>query len=89
MGIEAKLFMNGGSQAVRIPKDYRFSGKKVLIEKTEAGLLIKPAIEDEWAWVEELAKLGGFSDDFMAEGREQPDMPPMDPDVAKFFGVED
>ncbi len=89
MGVEAKLFKNGGSQAVRIPKEFRFSGSKVIFEQTDAGLLLKAVKDDEWAWVDELERLGGFSDDFMAGGREQPEMPPMNPDVAAFFGVKE
>ncbi len=35
----AKLFITGGSQAVRLPKEFRFPGKSVELRKTPAGLL--------------------------------------------------
>ena len=39
---EAKLFKNGGSQAVRIPKEMRFPGDRVKISKMGSGVLIEP-----------------------------------------------
>ncbi len=47
----AKLFMNGRSQAVRLPKDYRFNGREVYIKKTSSGVLLIPknqSIWDQW-----------------------------------------
>ncbi|RQD56039.1 MAG: AbrB/MazE/SpoVT family DNA-binding domain-containing protein, partial [Desulfonatronovibrio sp. MSAO_Bac4] len=38
----AKLFFNGRSQAVRLPKAYRFEGKEVYIKKVSQGILIIP-----------------------------------------------
>ena len=34
----AKLFTNGGSQAIRLPKEFRFPGKEVRIRKTKTGI---------------------------------------------------
>ncbi len=42
----AKLFTNGGSQAIRLPKEFRFPGKEVRIRKTKTGISITP-IEDD------------------------------------------
>lgn len=42
----AKLFRNGGSQAVRLPKDYRFDGEEVLIHREGRRVVLEPA--DEW-----------------------------------------
>lgn len=39
----AKVFMTGRSQAVRIPKAYRFDSDEVTIERTKDGVLLKPA----------------------------------------------
>lgn len=39
----AKLFKHGGSQAVRLPKAYRFPGKEVLIEKQGDAVILRPA----------------------------------------------
>ncbi|HEX9200021.1 MAG TPA: AbrB/MazE/SpoVT family DNA-binding domain-containing protein [Acidobacteriaceae bacterium] len=38
----AKLFMNGRSQAVRLPKEFRFEGKEVRIRKSGSGVLLEP-----------------------------------------------
>jgi len=38
----AKLFQHGGSQAVRLPKAFRFAGKEVLIEKHGDEVILKP-----------------------------------------------
>ena len=42
----AKIFMNGRSQAVRIPKEFRFEGKEVHIRREKNGILILPKVED-------------------------------------------
>jgi antitoxin VapB len=64
----ARLFINGGSQAVRLPKEYRFPGSDVYVKKFE-GLVILFAKDDPWASL--LNSLDHFSDDFMTD-REQP-----------------
>ena len=38
----AKLFANGRSQAVRLPKEFRFSDNEVLIQRSGAGVLLLP-----------------------------------------------
>ena len=38
----AKLFKNGGSQAVRLPKDCRFPGSEVLVRKEGSRLIVEP-----------------------------------------------
>jgi antitoxin VapB len=40
--IRAKLFANGRSQAVRLPKDFRFEGKEVQVSKVLGGVLLEP-----------------------------------------------
>jgi antitoxin VapB len=67
----AKLFQNGKSQAVRLPKKYRFSGDKVLIKKLGDMVILSPYGDPWQAWKESL-KL--FSADFM-ETRKQPEQP--------------
>lgn len=55
----AKLFTNGRSQAVRLPKEFRLEGKEVFIKKTGAGILILPKNQSVWdAWEEMLLKGG-------------------------------
>jgi antitoxin VapB len=70
----AKLFMHGRSQAVRLPKEFRFPGKEVRVRRMDNGVLLEPMEFDIDAW---FAKLDSFGDvPFMEEGREQPPMPP-------------
>lgn len=62
MSIKAKLFINGRSQAVRIPKDLAFAGvDAVHIEKRGSSLILTPA-RSTW---ESLAELPAAADDFM------------------------
>lgn len=65
----AKLFENGRSQAVRLPKEYRFEGDEVSINKIGDVVVLMPK-GNKWAGL--LNSLDLFSDDFMADGREQP-----------------
>jgi antitoxin VapB len=62
MTIKAKLFINGRSQAVRIPKDFAFHGvDAVYIEKRGSSLILTPA-RSTW---ESLAEILPAADDFM------------------------
>ena len=42
------LFLNGRSQAVRLPKDFRLPGKKVSIRRLGTGILIEPISATAW-----------------------------------------
>jgi len=66
----AKLFQNGRSQAVRLPKEYRFSESEVYIQKLDNIIMLFPK---KSAWTPFLKSLDQFSDDFMKE-RNQPEM---------------
>ncbi len=64
----AKLFMNGRSQAVRLPKDFRFEGEEVFVKKVGNAVVLLP----RWgSWETLYESLPGFSEDFMEE-RGQP-----------------
>ncbi|MBQ8231599.1 MAG: antitoxin [Lachnospiraceae bacterium] len=65
----AKLFDNGRSQAVRLPKECRFSGEEVAVNKIGDIVILMPK-ENKWAGF--LSSLNLFSEDFMSDGREQP-----------------
>lgn len=65
----AKLFKNGQSQAVRLPKRLRFKGTEVYARKLGNGVLLLP-VNDPWGPLREA--LGAFSEDFMDE-RDQPE----------------
>lgn len=62
----AKIFENGRSQAVRLPKKYRFSVDEVIVQRLGASLILTPKekIVDTF-----LSSLDEFTDDFMADGR--------------------
>jgi antitoxin VapB len=63
----AKLFKNGRSQAVRLPKDYRFSGKSVFIRRLGRGIVLMP---EESSWDTLIESTSNFSSDFL-DSREQ------------------
>ena len=44
----AKLFTTGGSQAVRLPKEYRFEGAEVSIRKEGKAVIIEPKSKRRW-----------------------------------------
>ena len=64
----AKLFSNGRSQAVRLPKEFRFEGDEVYIKRVGNAVVLLPR-RDSWQGLYE--SLGRFSEDFM-EDRKQP-----------------
>jgi antitoxin VapB len=55
----AKLFMHGGSQAVRLPKEFRFEGKEVLIRKQGESVVLEPVKRDMAAFWAEIDRLRG------------------------------
>jgi len=68
----ARLFKNGQSQAVRLPKEYRFKGDRVLVKRVGNALVLIPLKEP---WTPLLESLSLFSKDFM-ESRRQPNQKP-------------
>ena len=64
----AKLFKNGQSQAVRLPKKFRFEGDEVYIKKVGNTVTLIP-IKNSWAPL--IDSLDEFSSDFM-DDRHQP-----------------
>ena len=60
----AKVFNNGGSQAIRLPKDCRFSENEVLVNRIGNVVILFPR-EDRWQNL--LASLDLFTDDFLSE----------------------
>ena len=44
----AKLFQNGRSQAVRLPKDFRFEGDEVIISKEGKKVILEPQKKKQW-----------------------------------------
>lgn len=64
----AKLFKNGQSQAVRLPKEYRFEGEEVFIKKVGSAVVLLP---EKNSWDTLVSSLEQFTAEFMAE-RAQP-----------------
>jgi antitoxin VapB len=60
---EAKVFMTGRSQAVRLPKEYRVSGDSVYVKRLGNGILLLPKTGDRWAGL--FAALDQFPRDFL------------------------
>ena len=50
----AKLFWTGRSQAVRLPKDFRFEGEAVQIRRQGRAVVLEPIAADQqpWAWLQ-------------------------------------
>jgi antitoxin VapB len=69
----AKLFQNGRSQAVRLPREFRFEGDRVRIRRVGQGVLLEPVIQDTKEWFRKLDEFN--SEPFMPEGRKQPKTP--------------
>ena len=77
MGV-AKVFWSGRSQAVRLPKDFRFDASEVRIRRHGNAVILEPVIDD-WAWLSPL--IGPVDDDFARAAGEQPpeqDRPALD-----------
>lgn len=71
----AKLFMHGRSQAVRLPKEFRFEGSEVQVSKVGDKVILEPVARppfDAAAWRARLDALGARN--FLVEGL--PDDPP-------------
>ena len=67
----AKIFKNGQSQAVRLPKEFRFENQdELFVKKVENGIILLSK-NDKSIWDNMFNKLDEFSDDFM-ETRIQP-----------------
>ena len=66
MSATAKLFKNGQSQAVRLPKEFRFENQQeVFVKRYKKGVVLIPKSKDVWDVFYQ--SLDQFSDDFMQE----------------------
>jgi antitoxin VapB len=74
----AKIFWSGRSQAVRLPKDFRFQGQEVRIRRHGSAVILEPATED-WGWLDSI--VCKLDEDFIRAANEQPERPALD----KFF----
>lgn len=76
MPSRTKLFKNGRSQAVRLPKEFRFSGNEVRIRKEGEKVILEPI--ERYQWPE------GFWDIFTPD----PDFEIQEPLPAKKFSLD-
>lgn len=67
----AKVFKNGNSQAVRLPKEYSVSESELYIQKIGSSIILTSKSEP---WDSLRMSLDMFSDDIFADGRDQPEM---------------
>ncbi len=65
----ARLFWSGRSQAVRLPKEFRFSGEEVRIRRHGNAVILEP-IASDWKWLDAIA--GPFDEDLVQATEEQP-----------------
>jgi antitoxin VapB len=76
----ARLFQNGRSQAVRLPREFRFEGDRVRVRRVGRGVLLEPIAPDVATWLAELERFR--EEPFMpagtAEERNQPPTPVRD-----------
>lgn len=64
----AKLFWTGRSQAVRLPREFRFAGDEVRIRRHGSAVILEPIAED-WKWLDALA--GQLDCDFVEAATEE------------------
>jgi len=75
---KAKIFWSGRSQAVRLPKEFRFEGKEVRIRRQGKSVILDP-VPTDWAWLDAIT--GKFDEDFVRaveEPVEQQERPELD-----------
>ena len=65
----AKIFWSGRSQAVRLPKNFRFEGEEVRIRRHGNAVLLEP-LTDNWQWLDAITEK--LDDDFVQAVEEQP-----------------
>jgi len=65
---KAKIFWSGRSQAVRLPKNFRFDGEEVRIRRHGSAVILEPLASD-WQWLDAIAEK--LDDDFVQAVKEQ------------------
>ena len=65
----AKIFWSGRSQAIRLPKNFRFQGKEVHISRRGNAVILEPIAQD-WDWLDAVA--GNLDADFVAAVNDRP-----------------
>ena len=68
--LSSKVFTSGNSQAIRLPKEYQVDDKEMYIQKIGRTIILFPK-KNPWESFER--SLTEFSDDFLENGRQQPE----------------
>jgi antitoxin VapB len=74
----AKVFWSGRSQAVRLPREFRFDAEEVRIRRHGNAVILEPLAHD-WVWLDAL--IGAVDEDFVRATEEKPaeqDRPSLD-----------
>jgi antitoxin VapB len=74
MAARAKLFTHGGSQAVRLPKAFRFEGAEVSVRKEGDAVILEPIPARKESWEEFWARM-----DAIGAGHDFPEHIPREP----------
>jgi len=69
--LSSKVFISGNSQAIRLPREYQVDDKELYIQKIGNTIILFPKTNPWEAFERSLSE---FSDDFMIDGRNQPEM---------------
>ena len=69
--LSSKVFTSGNSQAIRLPKEYQVDDKELFIQKIGNTIILFPK-KNPWESFER--SLNEFTDDFMSDGRQQPEL---------------
>ncbi|PHR91917.1 MAG: AbrB/MazE/SpoVT family DNA-binding domain-containing protein [Robiginitomaculum sp.] len=79
MSSTAKIFMTGRSQAVRLPKEFRFEGSQVKIRREGNAVVLEPMSSD-WAWLDALPDTvdSDFVDSVLDRPTKQQDRPDLE-----------
>jgi len=72
----AKLFWSGRSQAVRLPKEFRFEGDQVRIRRHGDAVILEP-IAPDWSWLKNIT--GPLDETFVQAATEASQLPPAQP----------
>ena len=73
----ARVVRSGDVQTVHLPKEFRFDVDEVEVTREGDAVILRPRCDKRQPWASLRAALErGFSDDFMAEGRDQPVIKP-------------
>lgn len=64
-----RIFKSGNSQAIRLPREFRLSVRRVSIRRVGRSIVLDPLADDFSGFSKVLDE---FSADFMTDGRQQP-----------------